>query len=123
MTAPLACRDSIGYSRQPAYRRVADRASRARAKAELHAIRAAVRAPVSAGPSCPLMMAPWSRRDIKHLLRLTDLGFFPDHIGLVLQRSSRAVRHHLNRLRPPAPSLLRDGHGKFCRQPEARRAA
>jgi hypothetical protein len=87
----------LTYSQQPEYRRVVRRRRDKRDRAELHAIRAAVRSkkPITSGPNVPRHKGAWSVEDEAHAVRLRALGFALDQIALVIQRTTGGVERRL----------------------------
>jgi hypothetical protein len=114
------------YSKQPAYLRIYRRHRYARVKAELDAIRASAsgKEPVRSGPSSPVHRGPWSSADEDHAVRLAELGFEPDRIAPVIQRTTEGVERRLWLLRKGRPrrwskTFLRDARGRFSGSAEA----
>lgn len=113
----------LTYSEQPEYRRVVRRYRHAREKAELHAIRAAVRRKlVMCGPRVPKHTGLWSVADEAHALRLHALGAAIEDIALVIQRPRSSVERRFRQFRKGRQRQkhrLHDSLGRFCRAAEA----
>jgi hypothetical protein len=113
----------LTYSQQPEYRRVVRRRRHAREKAQLHAIRAAVRRkPVMCGPRVPKHTGLWSVADETHALRLHAFGAAIEDIALVIQRPRSSVERRLLQFRKGRQRQKyqpKDSLGRFCRAAEA----